>query len=365
VADDIDDLLASFDEEPAQPEPAPDPPPDVPQIPSITIPELSRLVIQPRPPLFVLHGQPDKVVLRERDYGMTFAERGIGKTWVGLGLSLALAAGGRFAHLKAVKPRRVLYVDGEMPLADMRDRINALLRGMTDEEIIEASRNFTLVNRELVDNLLMPSLTSPDGRAYWKDWLMAKDPAWTTLDNISSLTSGTVENNEEEWAPIGAWAIEQRRHRAINWIHHAGRSGTARGTSKREDPLDYVWKLSGVESQEASATITLSWKKGRNVVDEVKRDRSLQLHTGGPKEAPISVWNEISAAEGYVKEMDQRELNLLPIVEAVLRRTPSMGGRELRGEVVQMYKEKYGKGVRAAMIDAVAVGVRAQYEEAA
>jgi putative DNA primase/helicase len=303
------------------------------------------------------------VVLRERDYGMLFAERGIGKTWWSLACALALAGGGRAAFLKAARPRRVVYVDGEMPLEDMRDRINALLRGMSDQEIVQASMNFTLVNRDLHEELFLPSLTSDVGRDDWAAWLESKAPDLVVLDNISSLTSGSIENNEEDWAPIGKWAVHQRRQRAVAWVHHASRGGTARGTSKREDPMDFVWKLRGVESQETGALVTLHWDKGRNVVDDVLEDRMLQLSTDGSKEAPISVWNEVPKADGIVREMDQRERNMIPIAEAIFRRNPTIGQKEFRAQCREIYKDKYGRGIENTVIDRL-YGGRDQWETA-
>jgi len=44
--------------------------------------------------------------------------------------------------------------------------------------------------------------------------------------------------------PVQEWALRQRaKGKAVLLIHHAGKSGTARGTSKREDVLDTVINL--------------------------------------------------------------------------------------------------------------------------
>ena len=60
-------------------------------------------------------------ILPERGLAMLYAGRGVGKTRVGMGLSYAVASGGAFLRWKAPKPRRVLYVDGEMPAELMKE----------------------------------------------------------------------------------------------------------------------------------------------------------------------------------------------------------------------------------------------------
>lgn len=65
------------------------------------------------------------------------------------------------------------------------------------------------------------------------------------MDNISCLVRTTGKENEaESWAPMTAWALRQRAHGiAVVFIHHSGKNGSQRGTSKREDILDTVIAL--------------------------------------------------------------------------------------------------------------------------
>jgi hypothetical protein len=50
---------------------------------------------------------------------MIFAPRGLGKTWLALSLSTAISRGEDFLSFDVPTPRTVLYVDGEMALADL------------------------------------------------------------------------------------------------------------------------------------------------------------------------------------------------------------------------------------------------------
>ena len=49
------------------------------------------------------------------------------------------------------------------------------------------------------------------------------------------------ENEAEGWLPVQDWALGHRRAgRSVLFIHHAGKGGLQRGTSRREDVLDTV-----------------------------------------------------------------------------------------------------------------------------
>jgi RecA-family ATPase len=62
----------------------------------------------------------------EGDLGFLFAFRGIGKTFFALDLSKAIAQGTRFGPWKAPTPKKVVYIDGEMPAELIQERANGL-----------------------------------------------------------------------------------------------------------------------------------------------------------------------------------------------------------------------------------------------
>jgi putative DNA primase/helicase len=55
--------------------------------------------------------------------GLLYGPAGIGKSFVALGIAWAAASGGSFLGWRAPRPRRVLYIDGEMGEVDMRERL--------------------------------------------------------------------------------------------------------------------------------------------------------------------------------------------------------------------------------------------------
>ena len=63
---------------------------------------------------------------KQGDLGFIYGPRGLGKTWLALLLARKCAEGGQLANWTVHQPRRVLYVDGEMPLDGIRERDTAL-----------------------------------------------------------------------------------------------------------------------------------------------------------------------------------------------------------------------------------------------
>ena len=62
-------------------------------------------------------------------YGIVFADRGVGKSWFCMALAVAIAEGRqRFLSWSLNGQHSVLYVDGEMTTADLKERFSTLCR---------------------------------------------------------------------------------------------------------------------------------------------------------------------------------------------------------------------------------------------
>jgi len=171
--------------------------------------------------------------LPEQGLAMVHAERGIGKTFFALNCAYAVASGGKFLKFTAPKAKNVLYIDGEMPATAMQERIMQLQLSNPSSEL-----NFRLVTPDLQPmNQGSINLADP----VFQDALK-HDVEWADLivvDNISTLVRGGKENESESWLPVQEWALRQRAEgRSVLWVHHSGKGGQQRGTSRREDVLD-------------------------------------------------------------------------------------------------------------------------------
>src|SRR5436853_127986 len=66
--------------------------------------------------------------LTDRHLCMVFAEAGLGKSMLVLACALAIAGGGKlFGRWAAVRPQRVLIVDGEMDNVDLQERLRLIM----------------------------------------------------------------------------------------------------------------------------------------------------------------------------------------------------------------------------------------------
>jgi hypothetical protein len=59
-------------------------------------------------------------IMPEKSLARLYAPRGLGKSWLALSMAVAVASGGRLMRWEAPTPRRVLFVDGEMPMAVLK-----------------------------------------------------------------------------------------------------------------------------------------------------------------------------------------------------------------------------------------------------
>jgi len=175
-------------------------------------------------------------ILPERSLAMLYAPRGIGKSWLGLSIALAVAGGGASLRWNAPRPRRVLYVDGEMPLPDLQARLNSIIAGAGNQAPNDGLKILAADDTEHGINL-----ASIEGQRALEQNLDNVD--LLVLDNLSTLSSGS-EGASDAWLPMQNWLLRLRRKGiAVLLIHHAGVNGRQRGTSRREDALDTVIAL--------------------------------------------------------------------------------------------------------------------------
>lgn len=190
--------------------------------------QLFAVKIRPRPYLL-------EPILRERDLAMIHAWRGIGKTHVAHGIGLAVATGGDFLRWSAPRDNEVLIVDGEMPLAALQDRLRGKVQALS-EACDPGQIPLRILAADAQDEP-MPSLSTPKGQRVVENEI--GNSRLLILDNISTLLDIGDENETESWSAAQSWLLHLRRNGVcVLLIHHSGKSGAQRGTSRREDVLD-------------------------------------------------------------------------------------------------------------------------------
>jgi hypothetical protein len=167
----------------------------------------------------------------EGDCGFIFASRGVGKTWLALAIAQALSTGGKLGEWQAHEAVKVLYVDGEMPPDLMRVRCEGL-QARND--------NLSFLNHEVLFDRTgkVLNIANPEIQQAITQRCIAAGVKVLVVDNLSTLASGMRENEADSWEQVNGWLLDLRRRKvAVVIIHHAGRSGEMRGTSKREDSV--------------------------------------------------------------------------------------------------------------------------------
>jgi len=202
--------------------------------------------------------------LRKQTLAMVHARRGVGKTHFALGVAYAVASGGSLLKWRAEEPRKVVYIDGEMAGADMQERAAAILAS-SDGQPRPPAGYFRIVTPDAQSSAL-PDLATPAGQRAYADVLA--DAELVVIDNLSALCRTGPENEGESWLPLADWALARRREgRGVVFLHHDGKNGQQRGSSRREDLLNVVIALSRPSDyrKQQGARFVASFKKGRGL----------------------------------------------------------------------------------------------------
>jgi putative DNA primase/helicase len=179
---------------------------------------------------------------------MLFAPRGVGKTHIALEVGYAVATSSSFLRWRAPEPHPVLLIDGEMPASTLQERLSRISARYGVEP--PSPESLRIVASDLhCDGL--PDLSDFEAQGRYDEVL--GDAKLIIVDNISTLCRSGRDNDAESWTPVQEWALARRREgRAVLFVHHAGKGGTQRGTSRKEDVLDTVIALRRPEDYKAS-----------------------------------------------------------------------------------------------------------------
>jgi putative DNA primase/helicase len=249
-------------------------------------------------------------VLPSQGLLMLYASRGIGKTYMAMNMAYAIAAGQPFLRWQVPAPRRVLYVDGEMPGVDMQMRFAELVKSSEVEP--PTPDYFRLVTPDLHPDGI-PDLSTAEGQEALSEHLA--DISVLVLDNLSTLCRSGRENESESWESMQQWLLTlRRRGLSVILVHHAGKGGQQRGTSKREDILDTVVCLRRPEdyNAEEGARFEIHLEKARGIAGtdakpfEARmetRDGAAQWTTRDIEDVELQRVRELTEEEYSVREI--------------------------------------------------------------
>jgi len=195
---------------------------------------------------------------------MIYGTTGSGKSHLAMALALALARGGAVLNWRATGAAPVLFCDGEMPLPELKGRLEQYLHG----EAPPPNLFWAAARAQDAD---MPDLSDPAAQGFYLEAIEACAAKVVVFDNLTCLRMTSIDNPEnsvEAWHPVGAFI---RRLNALGIavivVHHAAKSGTQRGSSAHTAVMDTVLRIAapgeGQADPRAELDIEIHFEKHR------------------------------------------------------------------------------------------------------
>lgn len=266
------------------------PDPDISQLVPLTFDQLAQDI--PKPLEHVLYP-----CLPTQGIGWVYAATGLGKTLFTLNLAYAIAAGGDFLKYSCPKPRKVLYVDGEMAYNELHSRIMQIASVQGD---LVYPENFMVLTPDKIAPVRVPHIDTEMGQEVYVKLIEKYNIEVIIFDNLSLLSSFD-ENKANEFKMLQDWFVYLRNtlNKTIIIVHHSGKSGDYRGTSRMLDCANVAIALEAVNHDKLETEdplikqFKISYKKARNF--------------GGKDALPL----EVSLDKGHwsYKSMEQTEMD--------------------------------------------------------
>ncbi len=244
--------------------------------------------------------------------GMVFARAGIGKTWFCLCFASAISLGlEKFCGWNIHQAGHVLYIDGETDKKELQARLRQIHGGIRNDKLMVIPSDKLFIEgrpiridewteRDAIDELLEE--LSREG----------KRPICIILDNLSCLrSSGRDENSNTDEEEIMGW-LNKLRHQgyAVLVVHHAGKNGSQRGASRKEDIMDYIIQLTEPQKGPTQGEFSLSFTKVRAIRPKLDSfDCKLVFDQSGRAQLATSI-----AVEGWSRKLKiLREIEMLSV----------------------------------------------------
>jgi len=214
--------------------------------------------------------------LTTNSLNMLHAKRGVGKSHVGLAIAYAVATGTGFLKWNAPLPRKVVYIDGEMSAHTVQSRMKAISNSNPKDQTLLS--NLRIFTPDLHEGPI-PDLSQRSWHLSVREFI--SNAELVIVDNLSCLArSGGSENESESWSALADWALELRRNDiSVLFIHHSGKGGQQRGTSRKEDILNVVLNLKHPANYTADmgAYFEVHFEKGRELIGDAAKSFEARL----------------------------------------------------------------------------------------
>ncbi len=183
----------------------------------------------------------EPLIVARRHTGI-IARRGDGKSLIALAIAVAKAVGDPLLDQPEGNPIHVVYIDQEMGLEDLYDRVSDL--GYTTDhpkfDLLEEHLHYY----QLID---LPPLNTPEGGDALEEIVDRHSAEFLVIDTLSRVVKGD-ENTTEPYQDLWNYTEKRLKRRGnVTYLRldHLGKDSRrgSRGASAKEDPLDIVYEL--------------------------------------------------------------------------------------------------------------------------
>ena len=219
-------------------------------------------------------------VISRGSIGMIYGARGLGKSLLCQSMSFCLASGTSFLGFSVPEPVETVYADGEMLDWERQKRF----RRIEGDDVDEGAGDRLHIIRPNFDAGVLPDLETAEGQRLLEE-LLPQGTALLIVDNLSAWCRSGRED-AESWRKVQEWAMRMRaKEYAVLFVHHSNKRGGQRGTSMREDVLDYVIALRPASNRDAKGTsFEMHFEKLRHISKDKVKPMLLRYRT--PKDKP-------------------------------------------------------------------------------
>lgn len=176
--------------------------------------------------------------LMDGQAALIWAAGGVGKSWLTLSLSIAVAGGGRVHEWEAPKARRVLFLDGEMDQRDLAERVRSLIdtEAVSGVDAAALRKNLIFYPRQAQNpDATFFDIADPDSQSAIQKAAEKHGADLLVIDNLSTVADSlSDENDAAAMTPIMQFLLRMKQAGiATILVHHSRKDGSAaRGSTK-------------------------------------------------------------------------------------------------------------------------------------
>jgi predicted ATP-dependent serine protease len=273
-------------------------------------------------------------LLYSGDQALIFGKAGSGKSYITQKLMLCLAMGKDFGFYNIRNPKRILYVDGEMPPEAIQSRFRKMRKNLTEEEWQRGHENLLYVSRFIcpqdIPDAMLRTLDEERNMNQLIKTIERNNIDVLVIDNIFTCYAFEDYSSPTEWiAHVNPLLNYCRKNNITCWIvDHANKNQTLFGTMSKTVTLDLLIKLESERKEfdvlddtdhdnEPEFSFKFEFEKARRLTSAQQQPTEFELRNGDvlTREDPARI--QVALAKKYYEQgLSYREIQAKIMEEA-------------------------------------------------